>query len=74
MAMKPETAKKIAEELTLIVNKFNDIALVAQEQCPKEEFDFCRMAIGKVLGEMKFELLDPFFTKYPAVKPKDYKL
>ena len=72
--MKPQTAKQIAEELTLIVNKFNDIVLLAQKQCPKEEFEFCRMAIGKVLGEMTLELLDPFFEKYPAVKPKDYKL
>jgi hypothetical protein len=47
-----------------------DAALIKiQTLCTAEEFNEYRRMIGKSMGEMISEILNPIVTKYPALKP-----
>jgi hypothetical protein len=39
--------------------------------CSQEEFDKYRQAIGKTMGAMLFELINPIVAKYPDLKPPE---
>ena len=47
-----------------------DSALIKiQTLCTAEEFNEYRRMIGKSMGEMVCEILNPIVAKYPALKP-----
>ena len=46
-------------------------ALVARAQvvCPESEYPGFRLAIGKVMGEMLLEVMNPLYAQHPDLKP-----
>jgi hypothetical protein len=44
------------------------VALV-RDECSAEELKIYRRAVGKVLGEMLLEIMQPLYAKHPSLKP-----
>jgi hypothetical protein len=46
---------------------------MVMEQCSKEEYQAYRRAVGKVMGAMLTEIMDPIYREHPDLKPKELK-
>jgi hypothetical protein len=63
-------AAKIIMDVVIRHLAEQDAALIKiQTLCTAEEFNEYRRMIGKSMGEMISEILNPIVTKYPALKP-----
>jgi hypothetical protein len=51
------------------VGGLNDLARHIQENESQDEFVEWRRAIGRVMGELCCEILNPTFDEYPSLKP-----
>jgi len=40
-----------------------------REQCSPEEFAAYRRAVGRIMGEMLLEVLNPLYAEHPSLKP-----
>jgi len=40
-----------------------------QSLCTEDEFNEYRLMIGKSIGAMLFEIINPIIAKYPELKP-----
>ena len=49
--------------------KLNDLVARAQVVCPESEYPQFRLAIGKVMGEMLLEIMNPLYAQHPDLKP-----
>lgn len=66
-----ETAAEISA-LMLGIGKKLDASLAAVRQsCPEPEFEAYRLAVGKIMGEILLEVLNPIYTTHPALKPQE---
>jgi hypothetical protein len=66
-----EAGKKLLE-LALRHSAEQDATLAKIEKlCSQEEFGFYRTAVGKTLGTMLFEIINPIVAKYPDLKPPE---
>ncbi len=66
---------RIAKEVSDLMIEFSggldrSIATV-RDQCSPEEFAAYRRAVGRVMGEMLLEVLNPLYSEHPALKPAE---
>jgi hypothetical protein len=52
-----------------VSGKLDQALLTVRGSESAEDFDTVRQAVGKVMGEMHFELLTPLLTKFPDLAP-----
>jgi hypothetical protein len=67
--MSRDAAKMIMDVITK--NAVEQDAVLAQIRalCTEAEFSEYRRMIGKTMGAMLFEIINPIVTKYPDLKP-----
>ncbi len=69
-----QDAAKIIMDTVIRQLAEQDAALIKiQTLCTAEEFNEYRRMIGKSMGEMVSEILNPIMAKYPALKPPQLK-
>jgi hypothetical protein len=65
----------IAREVSKLMLEFGaelDATLVkVQSECSTQEFTQYRTAVGKVMGEMLLEIMNPLYDAHPNLKPKE---
>jgi hypothetical protein len=66
---------RIAKEISDLMIEFSgrldgSIAMV-MGQCPPEEFAAYRRAVGRIMGEMLLEVLNPLYAEHPSLKPAE---
>jgi hypothetical protein len=71
--MKEQLANKIIELMLKHGAELNEILMSIKESSNDEEFDFYRKSIGKVMGYMLLDVMNPIFKEYPSLKPGDLK-
>jgi hypothetical protein len=60
--------------LMLNIGKMLNTSLVqAQKDCSTPEFEQYRQAIGRVMGEMLTEVMNPIYSRHPKLKPSDWE-
>jgi hypothetical protein len=69
--------KKIAKEISDLMLSFGakldgSVAMV-KEECDEEDFKKYRLAVGKILGEMLLEVMNPIYKDHPDIKPPELK-
>jgi hypothetical protein len=69
--------KDVAAEVSKLMLEFGSrldasVALV-QVKCSATELQAYRRAIGKIMGEMLLEVMNPLYRKHPDLKPKELK-
>jgi hypothetical protein len=68
-----DVAKEVSE-LMLNIGARLDASLVRiKERCSAAEFEAYRKAVGKIMGEMLLEVMNPLYQKHPDLKPKELK-
>lgn len=69
--------KDIAAELNKLMleyaAKLDASVELVQKECDKEDFEAYRDGVGKIMGCMLFEVINPLYEKYPELTPKEMK-
>lgn len=67
-------AAKIVMELVTRNDAEQDAVLTEiQSLCTEDEFNEYRRMIGKSMGAMLFEVINPVIAKYPELKPAELR-
>lgn len=65
--------KRIAKEIGDLMQdcsaKLNNSVALVRDECSLEELKIYRLAVGKVMGEILLEVLNPLYAKHPELKP-----
>ena len=68
-SMSREAAKIIMEIFIRNAAEQDAVLTEIQPLCTEEEFNEYRRMIGKSMGAMLFEIINPIVAKYPELKP-----
>ncbi|MEZ4295445.1 MAG: hypothetical protein R3B70_10760 [Polyangiaceae bacterium] len=72
--MKKDAAVKLNEVLVECYFKLHDTVDIAREHCdPDERKTYCR-AVGKVLGHLLLDVMEPIYSEYPDLRPEQLKV
>jgi hypothetical protein len=69
MVSDSNTAKKISDLISEIERQLAGSLETVQQRCPQEEYRAYKKAVGRVVGALLFEILEPLYEKNPALKP-----
>jgi hypothetical protein len=69
--MKKETAEAVSKLMLEYGAKLDDSVRIVMESCSKEDFQTYRRAVGKVMGTMLTEIMNPIYREHPDLKPKE---
>jgi len=63
----------VAQQISDLMIEFGsrlDISIATvQEKCSSEEFTVYRRAVGRIMGEMLLEVMNPLYAQHPSLKP-----
>jgi hypothetical protein len=62
-------AKQISDLMVEFQSRLDSSIVTVEEKCSSEEFDAYRRAVGKIMGEMLLEVLNPLYVEHPLLKP-----
>lgn len=69
--------KQISAELVALMRECSDKLNVSvqkvKDTCTEEEFLEYRKTIGKIMGDMYFDVMRPIFEEYPDLEPETMK-
>jgi hypothetical protein len=72
MRMETSIARQLSNELNDIVGRLDESVRLAMDRCPEPEFTAYRSAIGRVMGMLVLDVLNPLYAKNPEAKPEGY--
>lgn len=64
-----DVAKQIAEIMQDCTARLDASVAVVRDKCGPEELKTYRRAVGKAMGEILLEILNPLYAKHPSLKP-----
>lgn len=71
--MSQDAAKIILDVMIRNVAEQDAALIKIQSLCTAEEFNEYRHMIGKSMGEMLVEIINPIVARYPELKPSQMK-
>ena len=71
--MKREPAIKVNETLLDCYFKLHETIDVVREHCDEEERKAYSRAVGKVLGYLLLDVLEPIYVEHPDLRPEQLK-
>ena len=71
--MSRDAAKIVMELVTRNAAEQDAVLKEIQSLCTEDEFNEYRLMIGKSMGAMLFEVMNPIVAKYPELKPPELK-
>jgi hypothetical protein len=66
-----ETARRVSDLMLEFGAKLNESLVLAKERCTESEFKAYRTVVGKLMGEMLLEVMNPIYASHPDLKPKE---
>lgn len=66
-----EVAMRVSELMLEFGAKLNESLALAKERCSEAEFKAYRTVVGKLMGEMLLEVMNPLYASHPDLKPKE---
>lgn len=70
--MNRDTAEKVVELMLRHGRELDDSVRVVQSAQSEVEFDRHRTAVGRIMGEMLLEIMNPLFDEHPDLKPPSF--
>lgn len=67
--MKKEAAAEIVDLFLEFGLKLDASVVLVQKNSSPDEFNNYRLSVGKMMGEMLLEIMNPIFEEYPDLKP-----
>jgi hypothetical protein len=71
--MSRDAAKIVMELVTRRAAEQDALLIEIQSLCTEDEFNEYRHMIGKLMGAMLFEIINPIIAKYPELKPSELR-
>jgi hypothetical protein len=63
-------AKQVSELMLDISSRLNQSVLDVRDTASAEEFAVYRRAVGRIMGEILLEVLNPLYARHPQLKPE----
>jgi hypothetical protein len=67
--------RSTADKINTLMHEFSarlDTSLLeVMDSCPDSEFKEYRFAIGKIMGDMLLDVMNPIYKQHPSLKPKE---
>lgn len=73
MISKKETAVEVDKMMRECSALLNESIRRVMETCPDEEFKEYRRVIGRIMGSVYFDVLEPIYRQYPELEPDELK-
>jgi len=73
MITNANTAKRVSDLMLEISGQLDESVAIVKETCPREEFESYRRTVGRILGQMLLDVLDPLYAEHPILKPPGFK-
>lgn len=70
--MKTEIARQISQEVNDVMGRLDNSVRLVMDNCTEDEFKQYRTAIGRVMGALVLDVLNPLYEGNPEVKPEGY--
>jgi phenylpyruvate tautomerase PptA (4-oxalocrotonate tautomerase family) len=70
--MKDDLAKHIGDQMNRILGELDSSIHLVRDQCAEDEFLAFRDAVGKVMGALVWNVLNPLYAANPNAKPAGY--
>jgi hypothetical protein len=67
--MNREASEKVVELMLRHGRELDESVRIVQSAADQCEFEQYRKAIGRIMGEMLIEIMNPIFKEYPELKP-----
>lgn len=67
-----DVAARVSQLMLDCSAELNSSISLVRDECGPEEFGKYRLAVGKVMGEILLEILNPLFEVHPELKPHDW--
>jgi hypothetical protein len=64
-------AKQISDLMLEYGARLDASVMLVKTHCSTEELTLYRRAVGKILGEMLLEVMNPLYAQHPGLKPKE---
>jgi len=62
-------AKQISELMQDCSSRLDKSIALVRDECDAEDLKTYRRAVGKVMGEILLEVLNPLYAKHPLLRP-----
>jgi hypothetical protein len=62
-------ARQISELMIEVSGRLDSSIVKVKTQCSSEEFEAYKRAVGRILGEVLLEVLNPLYAEHPSLKP-----
>jgi hypothetical protein len=72
MISNPDVAKQISDLMQDIFQRLDESAAMVRSSCQTEEAATYQKAVGRVVGPILFEVLEPLYQKHPTLKPANW--
>lgn len=67
--MNHQTAKQIVDLMVEFGSRLNESVAIVETNCARDEFELYRLNIGKLMGGMLIDILNPILKEHPNLKP-----
>lgn len=67
--MKKEVATEIVDLMVEFGDRLNQSVALVKDNCSEDELDSYRRAVGKIMGGMLLDVMNPIFDEHPDLKP-----
>lgn len=68
-----DVAKQVSDLMLDCGAKLDGSVALVRDRCSQDEFQTYRRAVGKVMGEILLEVLNPLYRAHPNLKPAEMK-
>lgn len=69
MIKNESSASEVSALMLDVSERLNASIRMVQETCNEEDFKTYRRAVGKIMGEILLEVLNPLYMEHPSLKP-----
>jgi hypothetical protein len=67
--MRSEMAREVSDLLQDISKRLDESLAQVRDKYPAEDFEKYRRTVGKIMGEILIEGLNPLYKEHPDLKP-----
>lgn len=68
-----DVAREISDLMLEYGARLDKSVALVSERCSAEELKTYRRAVGKIMGEMLLEVMNPLYARHPDLKPKELR-
>jgi hypothetical protein len=66
-----EVAARVSQLMLEFGAKLDESVALAKLRCSEAEFKAYRAIVGRLMGEMLLEVMNPLYAEHPDLKPKE---